>query len=256
MLKQRFFTGIILAPMVVALVVMGPPVVTAGVLGCAGLLCLMELLRMMIPGRTLEQAGTLLVTAAALAVVYQWPEFLPYAAVAIMFSPAGLVLLRPKPLETAAARMAACWAGIAYVGGATAFLMETSREPGHIMMTLVVVWSGDTGAYFAGRALGRHKLYPLISPNKTWEGSIGGVLASILGAYIIHLTMLPDLDLTTLLLVSILGGAVAQIGDLVESAFKRSCGVKDSGQILPGHGGMLDRLDGVMFSAPIFALIL
>ena len=124
------------------------------------------------------------------------------------------------------------------------------------MMALAVVWFGDSGAYFGGKAMGRHKLYPIVSPNKTWEGTISGLAASVLGAYIIHLLLLPDLSLQIVVIAALVGGAVAQVGDLVESAFKRACGVKDSGQILPGHGGMLDRLDGLLFSAPVFAVLL
>lgn len=125
-----------------------------------------------------------------------------------------------------------------------------------IILLLSLVWSGDTGAYFVGRAIGRHKLYPKVSPKKTIEGALGGLVASVAAAVIVAWGWIPELDLVHAGLIGLLGGFSAQVGDLVESLLKRSAGVKDSGTLLPGHGGMLDRVDGVIFAFPVVAALM
>lgn len=116
---------------------------------------------------------------------------------------------------------------------------------------LIIVWSGDTGAYFAGKKFGKRKLYPLISPKKTVEGGIGGLVAGILLALVYKLAAFNAMSWQAIVLIPIVIGVIAPIGDLGESYFKRAFNVKDSGSILPGHGGFLDRFDGVVFSLPV-----
>lgn len=120
-----------------------------------------------------------------------------------------------------------------------------------VFFLLAVIFAGDTGAYYTGRALGKHKLSPTISPGKTMEGCVGGLLANVLGALAVRSLMLPHLKLSHTLILSIAMGIVGQIGDLCESMVKRAAQLKDSGKILPGHGGMLDRIDGLLFAAPL-----
>ncbi|MEE9133714.1 MAG: phosphatidate cytidylyltransferase [Gemmatimonadota bacterium] len=124
-----------------------------------------------------------------------------------------------------------------------------------IFLPVGITWLGDTAAYFVGRAVGRHKLAPTISPKKTWEGAVAGFLATVVGAALWVALTQPLVSWTmTLLEVVGLGAAVAvagQIGDLFESRFKRDCDVKDSSNLLPGHGGVLDRLDALLFAFPV-----
>jgi phosphatidate cytidylyltransferase len=120
-----------------------------------------------------------------------------------------------------------------------------------LLLLFLVVWLGDTGAYFAGRALGRHKLYPAVSPKKTVEGAVGGLAGSVAGAFIARLWLLPAMTPAECVVLGAAGAFLEQVGDLCESLLKRSAGVKDSGSVLPGHGGMLDRVDGVLFAAPL-----
>ncbi|MEL6346772.1 MAG: CDP-archaeol synthase [Myxococcota bacterium] len=121
-----------------------------------------------------------------------------------------------------------------------------------IFMLLVATWLGDTGAYFAGRFLGRNKLFERVSPKKTWEGAVGGVIAGVIGAIIVQVNFnVPDLSWAHVVIIGALLPAVGVVGDLVESQLKRAFKVKDSGWALPGHGGILDRIDGLLFSAPI-----
>lgn len=120
-----------------------------------------------------------------------------------------------------------------------------------LLLFLCIVWSGDTGAYFIGRKFGKTKLYPLISPGKSVEGACGGILSSLLIAVLFKLVVFKGLSWFGAVSTAILVGAISQIGDLCESFFKRAYKIKDSSQILPGHGGILDRFDGVLFSLPI-----
>jgi len=119
-----------------------------------------------------------------------------------------------------------------------------------LVMALCIAWSSDTGAYFAGRLLGRRKLYPLISPNKTWEGAIGGLFACIGTVMLLNTFFQLQMEWYVCVVVAVLCGSLSVVGDLVESLMKRSYGVKDSGRIMPGHGGLLDRIDSLLFVCP------
>ncbi|QIX61444.1 phosphatidate cytidylyltransferase [Hymenobacter sp. BT18] len=123
-----------------------------------------------------------------------------------------------------------------------------------IFALLFLVWSSDIGAYAAGKTFGRHKLAPKISPGKTWEGAVGGFLITLATGWALGY-LLPELPLTYRLIVAGVVAVFGPIGDLAESMLKRSVGVKDSGRILPGHGGLLDRFDAFLFILPVLALL-
>jgi len=116
---------------------------------------------------------------------------------------------------------------------------------------LFVLWLGDSGAYCVGKAIGRRKLLPAISPNKTVEGAVGGLLASMLTGFACKTIFLPELAGVHCFFITLAIALSGQVGDLCESAFKRLRGVKDSGTFLPGHGGILDRIDSLLFAAPV-----
>jgi phosphatidate cytidylyltransferase len=120
-----------------------------------------------------------------------------------------------------------------------------------IFFLLFIVFSGDVGAFYAGRFFGRHKLSPAISPGKTIEGSVGSLLTSMVVGFGFYSIFLPHLNPLAVLALLACVNPAAQAGDLFESQLKRSAGIKDSGSILPGHGGMLDRIDALLFAAPI-----
>jgi phosphatidate cytidylyltransferase len=121
--------------------------------------------------------------------------------------------------------------------------------PRLLLFALAIIWASDTVAYFTGRAIGKHPLAPKISPKKTWEGSIAGLLGSLIIAYVFHYWL--TIPLPHLLAMATLGNIAGQMGDLLESAYKRSAGVKDSGGLLPGHGGILDRIDALILCIPV-----
>jgi phosphatidate cytidylyltransferase len=174
-----------------------------------------------------------------------------------------ICLLAGMPLAALIARLAGGqpgWTGfgVGYVGLPALALVWLRGVPelglAILIWLLVVVWTTDTAAYFAGRAIGGPRLAPAISPSKTWAGLCGGMFgAALTGALAAWL-----FGSGRLLLAAGLGAllaAVAQLGDLVESGFKRAAGVKDSGTLIPGHGGLLDRIDGLLFAAPALALL-
>ncbi|MCI5942553.1 MAG: phosphatidate cytidylyltransferase [Ligilactobacillus animalis] len=150
-------------------------------------------------------------------------------------------------------------AGVLLLGGLYAglgfrFMMLARAESLWMMLyALLIVWITDSGAYLIGRKIGKNKLAPHISPNKTWEGSIGGSLSAvvIVGAYLYLVQGAFPYSFSTMLLWTLVFSIGGQLGDLIESAFKRHYGVKDSGKILPGHGGILDRFDSLLFVLPL-----
>lgn len=162
-----------------------------------------------------------------------------------------LPLVYPEPNDKAGVRLAWLVAGPMYVGVLLAAIPGLFLTSGGtwVVLSMALAWGSDTGAYFAGRFFGKHKLAPSISPAKTVEGAIGGLLSSIFFAVIGSVFFLSDLPIAHAVVLAIVANVLGQSGDLVESLIKRSTGVKDSGAILPGHGGLLDRIDALMFTA-------
>ena len=166
-------------------------------------------------------------------------------------------LSRPEPIPSLNARMSASLGGILYGGLPMVHMCWLHARPDGsgwrwICLLFLVVWCGDSAAYFGGRAFGKHKLYPVASPKKTVEGSVFGLLGSVGVALAARAWFHPSLTVADCLVLGAAGGALGQIGDLVESLWKRSAGVKDSGTFFPGHGGVLDRVDALLFAAPLF----
>jgi phosphatidate cytidylyltransferase len=180
----------------------------------------------------------------------------PLAAITIAVLGTGLYyLFRFRDMASAAQRFAFSLTGIIYCGFTFTVLAMFKRDiptqgADFIILVLAIAWVSDTGAYFAGRFLGNSKLYPAVSPKKTWAGAVGGLAGSIAGAAAMKLLRIEGLSWLDVALIAIPGGILGQLGDLAESLIKRSVGVKDSGALLPGHGGILDRIDAVLFIAP------
>jgi len=150
--------------------------------------------------------------------------------------------------------------GLLYVSIPLSMLLHIDRfyPKGNmwVFFLLAVIFASDTGAFYCGKLFGRHKLYEAISPGKTWEGAVGGVLSSIIAAFVFLRIVLfhpPGIDI---LILAVSLSVAGQIGDLTESMLKRNHDVKDSGHILPGHGGVLDRIDGLLFAIPILYVYL
>ncbi|GGE25236.1 phosphatidate cytidylyltransferase [Marinithermofilum abyssi] len=154
--------------------------------------------------------------------------------------------------------MAYLFFGSIYIGYGFSYMLQTrlvTEGMAWSLWVLAVTWANDTGAYFIGRKWGKRKLWPAVSPNKTREGSLGGLLLSLVVSWGL-LAFFPQLgEWWTVTGLALLIGVAGQLGDLVESAIKRTTGVKDSGSLLPGHGGILDRFDSLLFVFPILHII-
>ena len=166
-------------------------------------------------------------------------------------------MLRGAPFDKMIASSGATILGVLYIAllGTHLVLIRTGFEPqlsAHLLSFFFLVLMGsDTGAYYTGRAIGKHKLAPSISPGKTWEGAAGGVVAALAMAVLAHYWFFRELPLRWMLPLALVMSIVGILGDLVESALKRSASAKDAANILPGHGGLLDRLDSLLFNAPL-----
>ncbi|MDQ3281845.1 MAG: phosphatidate cytidylyltransferase [Acidobacteriota bacterium] len=179
-------------------------------------------------------------------------EFGMFAA--LLLIPASYVVSR-KSLEDSLPSSAIAVLATTYVGmlGGSLIRLRGDFAEGWklVFFLLLVVWLGDSGAYYVGKTFGKHKLSPRISPKKTIEGLAGGITASIIAALVIHFTFFPSFPLVHAIIAGVILSIAGVIGDLAESMWKRSADVKDSGTLLPGHGGFLDRFDSILFTAPI-----
>ena len=167
-------------------------------------------------------------------------------------------LLFEKRIEDAPRRVGLALLGTVYPGVLISALVPLRARAGGewwIILALTVTWLNDTGAYFAGRAFGTHKLYPRISPSKTWEGAAGGTLGSLVGALVVQHFWLPQLPPAGAAIIGAGAAVLGPLGDLSESMLKRAFGAKDSSHLLPGHGGILDRIDALLFNAPFVLLL-
>lgn len=211
------------------------------------------------PNDRIGRVVTMLAAAGISAALYFGRGVLPLASALT----AGVIaifvahLVRVVDVDSVGRRVAISLGSALYAGVLLTFVALLHRAPygpWWVMLALTVTWLGDTGAYASGRMFGRHKLYELVSPKKTWEGAAGGMLASVGAAFLARATYLPALGVRDAIVIGVVGSVLGVVGDLCESLLKRSFGVKDSGRILPGHGGMLDRVDALMFVAPFIYL--
>jgi phosphatidate cytidylyltransferase len=250
---RRVLTSLVLIPLVVWLIVFAPyPVFWASVIAFA-VLCYREYTRL-VEGHGLASMA-IAGYAAGLLFLAELPRYTAWLPMLIAL--AGLALaLRTADLRLALTTAGAFVLGVFYIFGAWSSALALRQiSPHWLLFAVALNWAGDVSAYYAGRAFGRRKLAPHISPAKTVEGSVASVAASLLFGAVYLGTFLPDVPLWQTIALSIAGNIAGQCGDLAESALKRGAGVKDSGTMLPGHGGWLDRLDSSLFSMPVVAAI-
>lgn len=184
------------------------------------------------------------------------PYALPILALLLSVGVGLLVLLRATPMEQGAPAMGLLAFGALYLGLPVAALTELQRQsPWLVLLLWAIVWLGDSAAYYVGTAFGRRRLAPVVSPKKSWEGALASFVVAGLCAWLYGLWRGDGVD-ALLIALALLTSVAAQLGDLAESVIKRGAGVKDSGTLLPGHGGFLDRFDALIFAAPIWWLSL
>lgn len=167
----------------------------------------------------------------------------------------GSYVFSKGPIEDALPSSAIATLATMYVGMLGGSIIRLRNDfpegPKLVFFLALCVWLGDAGAYYSGKNFGKHKLLPRISPKKTVEGLIGGLITSAIAATVIHFTFLPEFPLVQAIIVGVVLSGAGVIGDLAESMWKRSAAVKDSGTLIPGHGGFLDRFDSILFTAPM-----
>ncbi|MFZ3214909.1 MAG: phosphatidate cytidylyltransferase [Candidatus Acidiferrales bacterium] len=271
----RLATAAVLIPIVVALVWWGPPAVIAGL---ATLVCILALLEFLNLGERVGMRGFKIWTFFCAALIF-YAQFslgrietrsfsggvsivrdaaggtlsLDAALLVFLFGCVALGLSTRRPLHEVLPAIAISSAGLLVIALPFSYIVrldeiETVGRP-LVLFTLVLVWAGDMLAYFVGRSLGRVPMAPALSPKKTWEGALGNVLASMIVAVFFARWM--QMDVLTLLVIGGVANIAGQAGDLIESAYKRGAVVKDSGTLLPGHGGMLDRIDSLILASPV-----
>lgn len=258
-LAVRAASALLLLPIALWLLWAGVPS-TAAVVGFAAIVVTAELYR--IVGLPRLHAATILGILAAASMPWfaldleaRWPWVLLVLAFSPIAALGALTLAPPRDDLRVAANLAGfATLGPGHVGLSLASIVLLRELPagfGWIFVLLAVTWGNDTGAYFAGRFLGKHKLNEKVSPKKTWEGFWGGMAAATLLAVAVSFTpLVPGLRVIDAVLVGVVAGVLGPLGDLAESLLKRAFDVKDSGRIMPGHGGLYDRLDALLFNAP------
>jgi len=287
---KRVATAVVLIPLVLLLVLKAPLYVLAIVAGAVALLAIAEFLKL-VTHYAVQPMGSATYAFVALFFVYviiASSNRTPLVeATAMLYGIALAAALAPFVFLSVAMRMkrpdltsgypaaAASAFAFGYIAIPMALLVAIRQQPAGAIWTiytLLAVWAGDIFAYFVGKSLGRHRMSPEISPKKTWEGAVASILASVIvgtlwfqhapgiSSALLRIGLIERRDgmfgleqpqLWPIIFLSAMVNIAAQLGDLVESLIKRGAGVKDSGTILPGHGGMLDRIDAMLFAVPV-----
>ena len=258
-LTVRVLTSLVAVPLLLGLLFYGSALAWAILLLLAELAATFELFAMTARGdRVVQVCGIASSLAVAATVYFATNDARVLVTLGLLVPLLGLLvpLFRAKDIPNSGLQLMTMVAGPWYIGGllTTAALLRRDFGPGWVLLVLSMAWLADTGGYFVGRKFGKAKLYPTVSPNKTWAGLYGAMLGSTIAGVVAALTFLPQLHLLGGIVLGLLGGIIGQLGDLVESLLKRSVNVKDSGNIIPGHGGILDRIDAVLFVSPVIYL--
>ena len=273
-LAQRFLVAVVAVPILLLVLHYHRPEPTLALIFVGSLLAMSEFFGMTLPK---EDRRAALVLGGLSIFLFYWLSPLALRATLGTHSPSSLnyvsieggtiaagfavvatglwYLFKFRDIQTVAARFAATVTGIVYAGFLLMYLaklklIDPKQGGDTVLIVLLIAWVADTGGYFAGRFLGKAKLYEAVSPKKTWAGAWGGLAGSVLGVAVLKLFFATWMTWVDVFALAIPGGMLGQMGDLAESLIKRSTGVKDSGSLLPGHGGILDRIDAVLFIAP------
>jgi len=257
-LARRVATALIVLPALLLAFFLGPPVLGVALVAAAAAIGLAEFFRLMRAReiRPLRRTGFVLAAAMFLDVAYPgWygAPFWPLAALLLL----TVTLRRGVSLPETVPAAAATLLGATYLGalggtiGALRILPPMADGAWRLVLLLAIIMAADTAAFFVGQVFGRRRLAPEVSPGKTVEGAFGGVLGGVAGALAVRALGLPALPFAHAAALGFGVAAMGIVGDLEESLVKRWAGVKDSGALFPGHGGMLDRIDSLLFGAPV-----
>jgi phosphatidate cytidylyltransferase len=249
-LLARVATAVVGLPMLGVVVFWRDPRGFAALCFVAAALALLEYTGLTMRGRPLAERTSIVLVGCGL---FLGLTLKPELALIWLFSgvlAVGLLILpRATDPATAWTRLTSAGFGVFYVGGLLAALpiLHDRLGPAWVALAIAVTFGNDTGAYFAGRAFGKRKLAPAISPGKTVEGAVGGLVANLVVAFAARGLFMSALTVRDCAMIAVPSAVVGPAGDLVESLFKRAAGAKDSGRLIPGHGGLLDRIDALLF---------
>lgn len=251
---RRLLTGLALIAVAVYLIFWAPNPVFLGAALLMGLLCYREYAAL-VAAHGIRNPGVFGLLAGI--IILFWPEYVT-VGVSLVVVLAFTVALRTDSLREILPHVACAILGAFYTFAPWYFATRLRTVSVHLLFfALALNWAGDSVAYYVGRRFGKHKLAPIVSPNKSWEGAAASVTGSVLFGVLYFSLFATALAIWKIVVMAILGNIAGQFGDLAESAVKRGAGVKDSGQLLPGHGGMLDRVDSSLFAVPVvYALLL
>jgi len=264
-MSSREVTAFALLPLIIAGIALLPAWVYLAVVWVVGLMAAWELLVILRHrGHPVSFAPTLAALAIGLPAVWYlglpWGALVPAVMVALL--PLAYLLLG-GPVEGAGGGIGGSVLVAAYfavAAGAMGLLRIVFPEPlgwKIVLTTCLIIWGGDSGAYYVGSRFGRHKMAPKVSPKKSWEGIAGGTAATLFGTWFCRTVFFPELSWGVAAVLAALLAVLAPLGDLVESLYKRDAGIKDSSALIPGHGGFLDRTDSLYYVAPyVLALFL
>ena len=263
-LTARFATAGVAVPLLLLLLFAGPAWGWLVLVMGAAAIGSIELFGMTHRGdRVAATVGVLCTWAVMLSIYFHrvQPRALITVVLMVSFVSIALTLARLGEMKTAALRLTASTFGPLWIGGGVGALatLRLNGEPhgaGYVILALCFAWMSDTGGYFAGRFLGKRKLYEAVSPKKTIAGAVGGVAAATLAGLAFRHFLIPTMPILHTVLLGVVASFLGQLGDLGESVLKRSTGVKDSGGILPGHGGMLDRIDAAVITSSLTLIYL
>lgn len=255
---RRIYSALVFVPLFYLLVRYGPPVLFFILVTFVSLLALWEFYEMYFPTHRYRIgmiAGVGLLILVLIPI--QWLEMTGFISLltVVIFGAIIFLMMNFTPAKHVIPPYLVFPFGALYIGvGLGHFLLIRNLAEGDLLVffVILVTWAADTAAYFAGVTMGRRQLAPRLSPKKTVEGFIGGLLCAVLVASLSHFWFFPFLTLVECVIIGVLLACLGLLGDLAESFFKRSSGVKDSGTLIPGHGGVLDRLDSLLFAGPAF----
>lgn len=250
---RRVATAACLIPVVIYVIFGGPQWLFLSVIALLAVLCFHEFCGIAAASgvQLPEPLGHLAGIALILLPVADWRFTVAMAMLALIWS------LRLDDLKFALPQASYLVLGVLYTFGAwRCATVLHERSAWWIFFAVSINWVGDTAAFYCGRAFGKHKLAPVVSPGKTWEGAAGAIVFSVIYGVLLLGRQFPEVSPLNFAVLSLVANVAGQFGDLAESALKRGAGVKDSGHMLPGHGGWLDRLDSSLFSMPVVAFYL
>ena len=259
MSSTRVLTSVVAVPFLFAVVWLMPPAYFAGLVIIAAAIGQYELYTMA-RVRGITPLTVLGIVLGAIIILTIYRPIPPYRGGPFFWITLGVLaaivarLFSRRPVEGALEDITVTIFGTLYVALLFAYQVAIhAGPPGKrwLVFLYLVIWASDTGAYYVGSTFGKHRLYEKISPKKSIEGLIGGVLASVLIAVLCKVWLVPAIGIIEAAVLGAVLALVGTVGDLAESLIKRSAGVKDSGTIIPGHGGILDRMDSMLFAAPV-----